>query len=85
MGLMPEVIDHEPILALDGEADGLAFYRKIIKEAPQYLVPGGSLMFEIGAEQGQAVSELMQSEGFVDVVVRKDLAGLDRIVSGAEP
>ena len=81
-GLMPEVKEHEPRLALDGEADGLSFYRKIIDEAPDYLNPDGRIYFEIGAEQGEDLTRLMNERGFSEVKVHKDLAGLDRIVTG---
>lgn len=81
-GLMPEVKEHEPRLALDGEADGLSFYRKIINEAPDYLNPDGQIYFEIGAEQGEDLTRLMNERGFSEVKVYKDLAGLDRIVTG---
>ncbi len=80
--LEPEVRDWEPALALDGSADGLAFYRRIIREAPVHLKDGGLLAFEIGYEQGKAVSELMRQAGFGGVCVQKDLAGLDRVVTG---
>lgn len=81
-GLMPEVKEYEPRLALDGEADGLSFYRKIIDEAPDYLNPDGRIYFEIGAEQGEDLTRLMNERGFSEVKVHKDLAGLDRIVTG---
>ena len=81
-GLMPEVKEHEPRLALDGEVDGLSFYRKIINEAPDYLNPEGRIYFEIGAEQGKDLIRLMDERGFSEVKVHKDLAGLDRIVTG---
>lgn len=81
-GLEPEVRDHEPMLALDGKEDGLFFYRKIIKEAIKYLQPDGWLLFEIGYLQGDAVSKLMTESGYRNVTVKKDLAGLDRIVLG---
>lgn len=80
--LMEEVRCFEPMIALDGEADGLSFYRKIIEMAPQYLRCGGKLYFEIGYDQGREVSELMKAAGFEDINVVKDLAGLDRVVYG---
>jgi release factor glutamine methyltransferase len=80
--LMPEVRDHEPRMALDGTEDGLHFYRRIIKEAGKHLVNSGMLFFEIGYDQGQAVSELMRTEGYCDVQVVQDYAGLDRVVFG---
>ncbi len=80
--LMPEVRDHEPRMALDGTEDGLYFYRRIIEEAGKHLVSSGMLFFEIGYDQGQAVSELMRTEGYCDVQVVQDYAGLDRVVLG---
>lgn len=80
--LMPEVRDHEPRMALDGTEDGLYFYRRIIEEAGKHLVSSGMLFFEIGYDQGQVVSELMRTEGYCDVQVVQDYAGLDRVVLG---
>lgn len=81
-GLMPEVREHEPVLALDGKEDGLFFYRNIVKDSVKYLVSGGILAFEIGWDQGAAVSEMMRVQGYTDVRVVRDLAGLDRVVIG---
>lgn len=81
-GLDSEVKDFEPRLALDGGEDGLNFYRRIVDSSVNYLKHGGFLVFEIGCEQGEAVSSLMAAAGFCDVLVTKDLAGLDRVVSG---
>ena len=80
--LMEEVRFHDPVLALDGREDGLYFYRRITEQAGKYLRPGGWLMYEIGCEQGTDVSAIMQGEGFAEVTVKKDLAGLDRVVIG---
>ena len=80
--LMPEVRDHEPRMALDGTEDGLHFYRRIIEEAGKHLVSSGMLFFEIGYDQGQAVSELMREHGYREVQVVQDYAGLDRVVYG---
>lgn len=80
--LMPEVRDHEPVQALDGLADGLHFYRKIIEESRGYLQHGGMLYFEIGFDQAQDVSRLMEEAGFVEIKVVQDYAGLDRVVYG---
>lgn len=80
--LMPEVRDHEPRLALDGMSDGLYYYRSIVSQCRDYLKEDGALLFEIGAGQGAAVSELLKEAGFVSVQVIKDLAGLDRVVAG---
>lgn len=81
-GLMEEVRLHEPMCALDGGEDGLYFYRRITKEAKSHLCGGGQLFFEIGHDQGEAVSELMRAEGYRDVECIKDFAGLDRVVFG---
>lgn len=80
--LMPEVKDFEPMQALDGYEDGLFFYRRIVKEAPQFLNKGGRLYFEIGHDQGVEVSALLENAGFEQVRVVKDYAGLDRVVGG---
>lgn len=80
--LMPEVREHEPELALNGGEDGLLFYRRIIFAAPDFLEPDGRLMFEIGHDQGGDVRELMERRGFAEVEVKKDYAGLDRMVFG---
>ena len=83
--LQEEVRDHEPRMALDGMEDGLFFYRKLAKEAPQWLTPGGRIYLEIGYDQGESVPALLQAAGFVDVTVKKDLAGNDRVVRGVYP
>lgn len=80
--LMPEVAVYEPIQALDGKEDGLYFYRKIIDSASDYLKENGKLLFEIGHDQGESVSNLMREAGYKDVRVVKDLAGNDRVVIG---
>ena len=80
--LMPEVRNFEPMMALDGTEDGLYFYRRIIVDAKKHLTRGGQLFFEIGYDQGEEVSDLMRENGYVDVEVAKDLAGLDRVVYG---
>ena len=81
-GLMDEVRLHDPRLALDGKADGLYFYEKITEQAGKYLKPGGWLIYEIGCDQGKDVAEIMKKKGFIQIEVKKDLAGLDRIVEG---
>ena len=81
-GLMPEVREYEPHLALDGKEDGLYFYREIIKGAEHHLKRGGQLFFEIGYDQGEAVKALLVANGYTEVAVVKDYAGLDRVVYG---
>lgn len=80
--LMPEVKEHEPIIALDGDEDGLRFYRSITKECRKYLRENGMLYYEIGYNQGDAVKKIMEENCFFDVTILKDLCGLDRIVFG---
>ena len=81
-GLMPEVRDYDPRLALDGGMDGLDFYKRITGEAPGYLTAEGMLLVEIGCNQAEGVSELFEKNGFRDITVIKDLSGLDRVVRG---
>lgn len=80
--LEEEVKLHDPFIALDGKEDGLYFYRKIVESSPAYLKKGGKLYFEIGHDQGEDVKNLMENAGFSRVSVKKDLAGLDRVVFG---
>ena len=80
--LQEEVRLHDPREALDGREDGLYFYRRIVSEAREHLEPGGVLAFEIGYDQAEAVSSLLEQAGYTQVSVKKDLAGLDRVVSG---
>ncbi len=79
------VRDFEPHLALDGGADGLTFYPVITKKAALSLNEGGILAFEIGFNQGKAVSDILKEHGFENVCVIKDLAGHDRVVIGNQP
>ncbi len=83
--LMPEVRDFEPRMALDGRSDGLLFYRRIGADAKEYLTPGGRLMFEIGYDQGEEVAGLLRDEGYEQIEVKKDYAGLDRMVFAVWP
>ena len=80
--LMDDVKNYEPHLALSGGEDGLVFYRKIVEESPKYLKGKGILAFEIGHDQGKDVKLLMENQGFENVLIVKDLAGLDRVVIG---
>lgn len=79
--LEKEVKDHEPMLALDGGADGLDFYRQIVENAPKHLNKGGMLFLEIGHNQGEALEKLLSEMGvYQDIQVKKDYADLDRVV-----
>jgi release factor glutamine methyltransferase len=78
--LQPEIRDWEPLPALDGGEDGLDFYRAIIPGAKKYLTANGILLFELGIHQADAVKQMAEAAGFHDISVRKDYAGIERIV-----
>ena len=72
-------VRREPALALDGGPDGLAFYRRILAQAPRYLALGGSLLLELGDQQAEAVAALVPA-GFESPRIHKDLGGLPRVL-----
>lgn len=78
--LMPEVRDHEPRTALDGDADGLRFYRVIAREASSYLKRRGRLYLETGYDEAEAVTGLLKENGFTDVEALKDYSGNYRVI-----
>lgn len=78
--LMPEVRDHEPILALDGGKDGLNFYRRILKDARNYLVSKGYVFLEIGFNQAEKVENLLKKYGYEQIQIKQDYSGLDRFI-----
>ena len=80
--LEDEVKLHDPWIALDGKTDGLYFYRLIVKESVKHIKKGGYLLFETGFDQGKDVSVLLEEQGYEEIQVKKDLAGLDRVVMG---
>ncbi|MDQ7076835.1 MAG: peptide chain release factor N(5)-glutamine methyltransferase [Robiginitomaculum sp.] len=81
--LEPEVRAYEPMLALDGGADGLDAYRAIFPLIPRYLKPGGFFALEIGADQGRALFNLAQNQKNVyKIEIFQDLAGRDRVICG---
>lgn len=80
--LMSDVKDYEPRTALSGGEDGLIFYRQIVEQSKNVLVSNGILAFEIGYDQGNDVKLLMESNGFEEIRVINDLAGLNRVVIG---
>src|SRR5262249_57711061 len=82
---LPADVRTEPALALDGGADGLALVRRLVAEAPALLDAGGALALEIGAGQADATRALLDAAGFTDVQTRRDLAAVERVVSGREP
>ena len=75
-------VQNEPHIALDGGEDGLYFYRKISKEAFDFLKQDGYLAFEIGYNQREAVENLLRENGYKNIYSKKDLGGNDRIVIG---
>ncbi len=78
--LDPDVRLHEPHLALNGGADGLDVIRRLVEEAPNWLKPGGWLLFEIGEDQGDACRQLLNANGsFENVQIIKDLSKHDRV------
>ncbi len=79
--ISPEVSQYEPRLALDGGQDGLEVIRRLLRQARAKLKPGGSLLVEIGSTQGQAVVQLAETYfPGANIQVKKDLAGLDRLL-----
>ena len=84
-GLDREVSEYEPKMALDGGEDGLAFYRRIAKEAKAVLLPGARLYLEIGYDQGESVKDIFQKEGYEAMEVFPDLSGNPRVLRGIFP
>ncbi len=77
--LMKEV-KQEPKIALDGGNDGLDFYKKISKEAINYLEDNGILIFEIGYDEAKSVCDILKNDGYTNIKVIKDLSENDRVV-----
>ncbi len=83
--LQPEVARWEPREALIAGPDGMDVLRRLVAEAPARIRPGGWLLLEMGAEQGEAVATMLHAAGFREVSVHRDLAGRDRIARGRIP
>lgn len=81
--LMPEVRVHEPILALDGGEDGLDAYKKIFADMPRVILPQSRIFVEIGTNQTDDILRLVKKYGFDAVKIKKDLGGINRVVSMA--
>ena len=79
--LEPEVRDYIPRLALDGDKDGLKFYKNITKKAIKYLNKNARIFYEIGYNQSEAVADILLENGFGEIKIIKDFSGLDRIVT----
>ena len=77
-----QVKDFEPYNALEGGIDGLDFYRAITTQAKDYLKEGGVLAYEVGHDQSEDVSKLMEMDGYTNIYTRKDLQQIDRVVIG---
>ena len=76
------VRDYEPLVALDGGADGLAFYRAVTELWMPVLKPGGALLFEVGVDQAKAVATLMAKAGYQRILITRDTNKIERVVSG---
>lgn len=80
--LMPEVRGYEPKLALTDNGDGYYFYKKIVKEAWEYLKNGGYLALEVGYNQGETVASFMEKKGYKLLGRVLDYNGLERVILG---
>ncbi|MFH1262586.1 MAG: peptide chain release factor N(5)-glutamine methyltransferase [Pseudomonadota bacterium] len=78
----PGVSNFEPRLALDGGPDGLDLFRRLIPQARTRLIPGGSILLEIGEGQEDGVRKLLQTSGFTIESTQSDLAGIPRVIVG---
>lgn len=79
-GLDKEVKDYEPRIALDGGESGLDAYTSIILSAKDYLDNGGYIAFEVGIGQAEDVKNLLEDNGYTDIIIKQDLENIDRIV-----
>jgi len=79
-GLQREVRDHEPLVALSPGPDGLRIIRRLLEESPAFLKPGGHLLMEIGFDQGEAVTALVDESAWRLLEIRPDLQSIPRIV-----
>jgi release factor glutamine methyltransferase len=79
-GLLPEVKEHDPRVALDGGVDGLDYYRRIAGDAPARLAASGRLFLELGDGQAAAVSELLRAHNWVVELIENDYSGRPRVL-----
>ena len=85
MEALPRDVQREPRMALLGGKDGLALIRRLVQDAPSHLVPGGWLLLEVGRGQSDAVAQLLERRGFLDIFRQEDLWGVERVVGGRLP
>ena len=79
--LQPEVAWYEPRLALAAGTDGLDYYRRLLRGAPELLMGSGHLILELGCGQADQVRRLSQQTGaFISLECRKDAAGIERVL-----
>ena len=78
--LQPEIRDWEPVAALDGGMDGMDFYRAILSSVGGYLNPNGYIFLELGYDQAESVQKIARTEGFREVAVINDYAGIGRVL-----
>ena len=81
-GLMPDVLHHEPRLALDGGRDGFDHIRQLVSGASQRLRSGGALLIELGVGQSEAGLQLLRDAGFANVAAHRDLGRIPRVIEG---
>ncbi|UJR81157.1 peptide chain release factor N(5)-glutamine methyltransferase [Sandaracinus amylolyticus] len=79
-GLAPDVVQHEPGMALFSGSEGLDVLRRLCAEAPKWLAPGASILIEVGAGQAPAVIALLERAGLVEGRAHQDLGGHERVV-----
>jgi release factor glutamine methyltransferase len=79
--LMTDVRDYEPIIALDGGADGYDFYRRLANESSAYISDDGTIAVEVGFNQANSVKSLFSAAGFKNILIKQDLNGINRVVS----
>jgi len=79
--LMSDVKDYEPLIALRGGRDGLVFYRRISEKGFGILNSGGMIAFEVGHNQSESVADILEKDGYINVEITNDLAGIGRVVS----
>ena len=82
--LQPEV-RAEPLLALDGGSDGCDLYRRIISTAPAFLSDGGKLLMELGINEADYLADILENAGWRNIVIRRDYAGVDRMILAMKP